>query len=91
MESKYSVQLSKAPIKYIKRQEAKVQDRIITAINDIESNPYPENNRSIRQLSGKLKNYYRYRIGSIRIIYEIIEEELVVLIIEVGNRGDVYK
>jgi len=38
-------------------------------------------------------NRYHLRIGDIRVIYEIHTEEgvLLVLIMEIGNRGDVYK
>ncbi|MBT8421469.1 MAG: type II toxin-antitoxin system RelE/ParE family toxin [Gammaproteobacteria bacterium] len=34
---------------------------------------------------------YRLRIGQYRLIYEIIEDELVVLIVKIGARGDVYQ
>lgn len=34
---------------------------------------------------------YRYRLGDIRIIYTIKEEKALVIVVTVGNRGDVYK
>jgi mRNA interferase RelE/StbE len=36
------------------------------------------------------KEYYRVRVGIYRVIYEIRDKELVVLVIKVGHRGGVY-
>jgi len=42
-------------------------------------------------LSGPLAGLWKYRVGDIRIIAEIRDRELVVLVIEIGNRRDVYR
>jgi mRNA interferase RelE/StbE len=38
----------------------------------------------------KLGKYWRYRCGSYRIIANIIDQDLVVMVVRVGNRKDVY-
>ncbi len=45
-----------------------------------------------RLISKKLSNseYYRLRISHYRFIYEIIEDELVILMVKSDNRGDIY-
>lgn len=42
-------------------------------------------------LKGNLKGYWRYRVGQYRIIADIQDHELVIVVINVGHRGDIYK
>jgi len=44
-----------------------------------------------KALTGELKGYWRYRVGDYRIICEIRDKELLVLVIEVGHRREVYR
>ena len=44
----------------------------------------------IKKMSG-YDNFFRLRIGSFRIIYSIDNQNLIVEIIAIGNRGDIYK
>jgi mRNA interferase RelE/StbE len=36
-------------------------------------------------------SYWRYRVGDVRVICDIQEEELLILVIEVGHRREVYR
>ena len=42
------------------------------------------------KMSGK-HDIYRLRVGSYRVVYSIEENNLVICVLEAGNRGDVYK
>lgn len=42
-------------------------------------------------LSGALRGQWRYRVGDYRIICRIEDQRLVVLVIDIGHRGDVYR
>jgi len=44
-----------------------------------------------KSLIDNLKDYWRYRIGNYRIIAEINDDEVKILIIEIGHRKDIYK
>jgi mRNA interferase RelE/StbE len=55
----------------------------------LKNNPYPNSLLDIKKLSNS--NFYRLRISDYRFIYEIIDDELVILMIDGDNRGDVYK
>ncbi|WP_274628306.1 type II toxin-antitoxin system RelE family toxin [Arvimicrobium flavum] len=42
-------------------------------------------------LKGKLREYWRYRVGDYRIICHLQDDRLVVLVLDIGNRRDVYR
>ncbi|AEQ51969.1 addiction module toxin, RelE/StbE family [Pelagibacterium halotolerans B2] len=42
-------------------------------------------------LMGQLSGYWRYRIGDYRVLCRIIDGELLVLVVEVGHRREVYR
>ena len=44
-----------------------------------------------RSLSGKWRGFWRYRFGKYRIICDIINEELTIVVVKVGKRDEVYK
>lgn len=60
--------------------------RILTRIEGLIEDPGPPGSE---KLSGQAR--YRVRQGVYRILYEIKDEELVVLIVKVGHRREVYK
>jgi mRNA interferase RelE/StbE len=44
-----------------------------------------------KALVGELSGYWRYRVGDYRIICELIDDRLVVLVVNIGHRRDVYR
>lgn len=43
-----------------------------------------------KPLKGEFQGYWRYRWGDYRIIYKISEKEILILVLRIGNRKDVY-
>ncbi len=43
-----------------------------------------------KPLKGEFQGYWRYRWGDYRVIYKISEKEILILILRIGNRKDVY-
>ncbi len=43
-----------------------------------------------KALTGNLRNYWRYRVGNYRIVVEIKDNELIVLVVDVGHRRKIY-
>ena len=42
-------------------------------------------------LTGSLSQYWRYRVGDYRILAEINDTEIVIIIVEVGHRREIYR
>lgn len=87
---KYKILFDKNADKQLKKID-KTQQRII--INWIIKNLENTNDPRVfgKALKGNLKDYWRYRVGDYRIIAEINDAEVKILIIEIGHRKDIYK
>ena len=60
--------------------------RIIERVEELASNPRPA---GIKKLVSE-DNLYRVRVGEYRAVYQIRDRELIVLIVKVGHRREVY-
>ena len=64
-----------------------IQTQILKALIKLEKNPRPS---GCKKLQG-LEHLYRLRIGDYRVIYRIEDNKLLVLIISLGHRREIYK
>ena len=83
----YSVLISPAAWRAIMKLSEAMQRRVFTAIEALENEPRPS---GVVKLEGE-SNTYRLRSGDYRIIYEIEDAALRVLVVKVGDRKEVYK
>lgn len=83
--AKYSVKVKKLVYKQIKKIPPKDSKKILDKINQLSFNPRPAD---CKKLLGQEK--YRIRCGDYRILYEIEDDLLVVYIVKIGHRRDVY-
>lgn len=83
---KYEVKLKSSVKKQLKRLDKKQAERILVRIYLLADNPYP---RGVEQLTGQ--KAYRIRVGDYRVIYEIQNNQLLVRVIRVGHRKDIYR
>lgn len=84
---KYTIELLPHAQRDLKALDRSVQKRIAKSIDELETNPRPP---GCKKMEG-LENAFRIRTGDYRIIYRIQDEKLVVLIIKVGHRRDIYR
>ena len=62
--------------------------RIDRALLSLAENPVPAGSK---QLVGEVPPLYRIRVGDYRILYQIEDDILVLLVVHVGHRRDVYR
>lgn len=88
--SKYKVIYDKKAKKQVSKLDPFVSKKIKKWVDDnlIDCNdPY----RTGKQLCGTLAKYWRYRVGDYRIIAEIDDERIKILIVKIGHRKSTYK
>lgn len=83
----YLIQVLPAAEKELKKLPAEVQRKLSKKIDGLAANPRPEGCEKI-----KGRDYtYRVRVGDYRIIYEVYDKRLVVLIVDAGHRREIYR
>jgi len=82
----YFLNFSKQAFKELEKISEPHYSRIKKAIYDLADNPRPHGYKKLQGIDG-----YRIRVGDYRIIYDIFDNELVVEIITLGNRKDIYR
>ena len=86
--ARYRVRLKASAAKEIERIEPpKVRAQIVARIAGLAEEPRPP---GCEKLSGK-NDRYRVRQGAWRIVYSVFDQDLVVFVVKVGNRSEVYK
>ncbi len=84
---KYTVTFRAAARREFDKLPQRVQDQIMPRIDALSENPRPS---GVTKLSGE-DNIYRVRSGIYRVAYSIQDDVLVVLIVRVATRGEIYK
>jgi mRNA interferase RelE/StbE len=83
----YSVVTTRDFDRAIARLPPNWQKRIIAKVREVAVDPYAPNN-NLTKLQGR--DGYRLRVGDWRVIYELHDDRLVMLVLEIGPRGGVY-
>lgn len=84
--ARYRVVVRKSVSKDMKGIPQKDTLRILSMIKSLANNPRQQ---GVKKLSGQER--YRIRQGNYRILYEIKDDKLIVCVVKVGNRRDVYQ
>ena len=84
---RYEIRFKSSAWRAFRKPRGEEKGRLVAAIWGLADNPRP---RGCRKLVGK-RDLYRIRTGNWRVIYEVQEKTLVVLIIKLGHRREVYR
>lgn len=82
----YSLKIKKSAFKELQLLDKPTRKRLVAAIDQLAENPHVG-----KLLKGDFSGLRRLRVGSYRIVYEINETEVLVLVVRVAHRKDVYR
>lgn len=86
----WTVKLSDDAKRELGKLDKPIQKRIVLFLQDrIQSTDNPRT--SGKALQGNLAGLWRYRVGDYRLLCRIEDGELLVLVIEIGHRREVYR
>jgi len=82
----YSIKVKSSAVKDLERINKSDRERILLAIDALSDQPHKGS-----VLKGELRGLRRIRVGNYRIIYEVADRELIVLVVRVPHRREVYR
>lgn len=82
----YSVSIKQSAAKTLAKIARDDRLRIIDAIDQLAANPAAGG-----VLKGEYAGLRRIRVGDYRVVYEVQDQELVVLVVRIGHRREVYR
>jgi mRNA interferase RelE/StbE len=89
MRNNYRIEFNKRYLKDLEKIPQKMQKQISDKIRELAFNPRPERCKKL-QGSNEIP-LYRIRCGDYRVVYTINDSVLLILIIEVGHRREIYR
>ena len=85
----YKIEITESANKALNKLSKKEQQKIEEKIESLIENPRPDGYKKLQ--ASKNPSLYRIRSEDYRIIYTIKQEVLVILVVEIGHRKDIYK
>ena len=67
-------------------RQPEIYSRVVNALDELTQNPFQG-----KPLKGIFKGQFSYRVGSYRIIYSILHEKLIIFVINIDHRRDIYR
>lgn len=83
----YAIQFTPRATRQLEALPVSAQRRIRAKIDKLAENPRPPGHKALK---GKHAGTTRVRVGAYRVLYRIDDPALIVLVVEVGDRKDVY-
>jgi len=84
---RYSLEFTASAAREFRSLERRLQQRISDKLLELCDNPFPA---GAKKLQGE-RDHYRIRIGEYRVIYRIEKNRVVIVIVQIGHRREVYR
>ena len=81
----FTIQIDRKAVEYLSRLPKKIRGQIGRKIDKLKQDPHPPKGTKLSD------NMYRVRSGDYRIIYSVYKKKILICILKIGNRKDVYK
>ncbi len=83
----YQIELTNGTLKQLKKLPSDIRERIDFKIQELAVNPRPD---QVKKLESEL-SLYRIRVGDYRVIYQIQDDVLLIIVVKVKHRREVYR
>ena len=83
----YKVEFTRAAEKQVRKLPRGMQERVVAAVGSLELNPRPV---GCKKLVGK-DTTWRIRVGDYRVIYDVLDDVLLVTVVRAAHRRDAYR
>ena len=83
----YQVKVADDAAKFIRKQDKHIQRQILSNIMTLAENPHPPGSKKLKGY----ENLFRIPSGNYRIVYTIREKILIVFVVRVAHRKDIYR
>lgn len=84
----YQLVYKRRATKALARMSSADRRRLLGALDVLAQSPYA-NHLDTKRLQGR--DGFRLRIGDWRVLYDVEDDRLIVLVLQIGSRGDIYK
>jgi mRNA interferase RelE/StbE len=83
----YTVEFAPRTRRELRKLSSVVRKRVLDKIDSLADNPFPY---GYTEIKGS-QNYYRVKVGNYRIIYTVEHGELLILVVHIGHRREIYR
>jgi mRNA interferase RelE/StbE len=83
----YQVEITREALRALSKLDKPIRRRVQSAIDELQADCRPHVAIALQGLSGA----YRIRIGDYRVIYTINDDKLVVVVVDLGHRREIYR
>jgi mRNA interferase RelE/StbE len=83
----YSVEFRPAALRELRALPKATAKRIVSSVEKLAAEPFPP---GVKKLAGR-ENLYRIRVGDYRVLYEVHKTVLVILLVRIAHRREVYR
>jgi len=83
----YRIQIEKRALKTLSSLPKRTRAKVRKAIDSLAEAPRPQ---GVKKLADEHR-LYRIRVGSFRVVYQVLDRDLLVLVIKIGDRKEIYR